>query len=333
MSTVVGVDVVAGSAGGALPALPLEGWVESKATLHLWSQIVGKHRLALTPRRNHWWNVPLYVSVRGLTTRRMPADGHQVEIEIDLVDHQLRARTPRAEAGFPLRDGLSVASFHAQIAEALRDLGVSGEIRAEPFGIPITTPFAEDHEHASYDPDAAGRFLQIVQWSSDVFEEFAGWYSGKTSPVHLFWHSFDLAMTRFSGRRAPDMPGVDPVTAEAYSHEVSRFGFWAGDDQNPFPAYYSYTAPEPGALRERPLRPDAARWTGEPGASLALLPYDDVRTAADPTATLLEFLQSAYEAGAVGAGWDLLETATVWCPVPTAQLAQLTLLASGARDA
>lgn len=315
----------------ALPALALEDWEPTKQTLHLWAQIVGKYRLALTPRRNHWWNVPLYVSVRGLTTRRMPAGGVELEVELDLVDHRLRARTPGREAGFELVDGLSVASFYTQLTDVLAGLGIAETIRSEPFGLPITTPFAEDHEHASYSSDAVGKLLRILQWSTDVFEEFAGWYSGKTSPVHLFWHSFDLAVTRFSGRRAPEIPGADPVTAEAYSHEVISFGFWAGDDQNRFPAYYAYVAPEPPGLRSRPLRPGAAEWGDQRGGSLALLPYDAVRTASDPAGSLLAFLQSAYEAGAVSAGWDLLDTATVWCPVPTAQLAQLTQLAAGSR--
>ncbi len=316
----------------ALPVLALEDWVATKQTLHLWVQIIGKLRLALMPARNHWWNAPLYVSVQGLTTRRMPAGGVGLELELDLVHHRLVARTADRELGFDLVDGLSVAELHSRVIETVAELGVEVAIRSQPFGIPITTPFADDHEHASYDRDAVGRFLRILHWNSDVFEEFAGWYSGKTSPVHFFWHSFDLALTRFSGRRAPAMDGVDAVTAEAYSHEVISFGFWAGDDQTPFPAYYSYTAPEPPALRDRPLRPDAAAWIDQRGGSLALLRYDDVRAAPDPGAVLLEFLQSSYEAGAVSAGWDLLDTATVWCPVPTAQLAQLTSLAAGMRE-
>jgi hypothetical protein len=315
----------------ALPALPLEAWEPTKQTLHLWAQIVGKYRLAFTPRRNHWWNVPLYVSVRGLTTGRMLALGRELEIELDLVEHRLRARMPDQESGFELVDGLSVAAFYAQLRQVLSDLGIEATIRATPFGLPTTTPFTEDHGHASYDPDAAVKLLRILQWNAGVFEEFAGWYSGKTSPVHLFWHSFDLAVTRFSGRRAQEIPGTDPVTAEAYSHEVISFGFWTGDDHNHFPAYYAYAAPEPPALRDRPLRPAAARWLDQRGGSLALLPYEDVRTAADPAASLLAFLQSSYEAGAVSAGWNLLDTATVWCPVPVSQLTQLTQLAAGTR--
>jgi hypothetical protein len=179
----------------------------------------------------------------------------------------------------------------------------------------MTTPFAEDSEHASYDRAAVTRFLRILQWSADGFEEFAGWYCGKTSPVQLFWHSFDLAVSRFSGRPAPPIPDADPVTAEAYSHEVISFGFWAGDRQTPFPAYYSYTAPEPPGLRDRPLRPAEAAWVEQRGGSLAVLPYDAVRAAADPRTVLLDFLQSGYEAGGGLAGWDLAGTRTQWCPI------------------
>ena len=188
-----------------------------------------------------------------------------------------------------------------------------------------TTPFPEDRDHASYDAEAVARFLRVVQWSSDVLEEFAGWYCGKASPVHLFWHSFDVATSRFSGQRAPATPGVDAVTAEAYSHEVISFGFWAGDRNNPFPAYYSYTAPEPAGLRQQALRPATAEWLPFGNGSLAILRYEDVRRAADPKATLLDFLQSAYEAGASLAGWDLADNATQWCPVPSERLARLSL--------
>lgn len=307
-------------AGGARPAaltpMPLEAWEPTKLTLHLWCQIVGKVQLGLTHRRNHWWNVTLQPTVRGLTTRRMATGDESLELELDLVQHRLRALTTTRQGEFELQDGLSVAGFHQRLGHLLDELGVEVAIRAEPFGVPMTTPFAQDEEHATYDPAAATRFLRILQWSADVFEEFAGWYSGKTSPVQLFWHSFDLAVSRFSGRRAPEIPGADPVTAEAYSHEVISFGFWAGDEHNRFPAYYSYTAPEPRGLRDQSLRPAGARWTESGSGSLALLDYEDIRTADDPAATLLEFLQSAFEAGASLAGWDLAATATAWAPVP-----------------
>jgi hypothetical protein len=303
-----------------LPPLPLEEWDATKDTLHLWAQIIGKTRLALMPMRNHWWNATLYPSARGLTTRRMPVDAHNLEIEIDLVDHRLWARTTESDASFELHHGLSVADFHERLNDILDRLDVRVDIRAEPFGVPMTTPFPDDHDHASYDPDAVARFLRILQWSADVLEEFAGWYCGKASPVHLFWHGFDLATSRFSGRRAAARSGVDAVTAEAYSHEVISFGFWAGDKNSPFPAYYSYTAPEPAELPNTALRPAEASWTAQANGSLAILRYDDVRSARDPKATLLDFLQSAYEAGASLAGWDLADTATQWCPVPLKRL-------------
>ena len=310
-----------------LPALPFGEWEATKDTLHLWVQIIGKTRLALMPMRNHWWNVTLYPSARGLTTRRMPVEAHNLEIEIDLVDHRLFARTTESEAGFDLHDGLSVADFHHGLTDTFNLLDVSVEMRAEPFGVPTTTPFSADHDHSSYDADAVTRFLRVLQWTADVFEEFAGWYCGKSSPVHLFWHSFDLAVSRYSGKRAAPRPGADAVTAEAYMHEVISFGFWAGDRGNPFPAYYSYTAPEPHGLHEQTLRPQTAEWAAQANGSLAILRYDDVRSSLDPRATLLEFLQSAFEAGASLAGWDLADTATQWCPVPADRLARLSVAA------
>ena len=307
-----------------LPPLPLKEWETTKDTLHLWAQIIGKTRLALMPMRNHWWNVTLYPSARGLTTRRLPVEAHNLEIEIDLIDHRVWARTTESHASFDLHDGLSVAEFHQRLGDMLDRLDVHVDIRAEPFGVPITTPFAADHDHDSYDPNALARFLRVLQWSADVLEEFAGWYCGKSSPVHVFWHSFDLATSRFSGKRAQPPSDVDTVTAEAYSHEVISFGFWAGDRTNPYPAYYSYTAPEPAELPQQVLLPPQAAWAAQANGSLAILRYDDVRSAPDPKATLLDFLQSAYEAGASLAGWDLADTATQWCPVPSERLIRLS---------
>jgi uncharacterized protein DUF5996 len=301
-----------------LPELPLAGWEPTKNTLHLWAQIVGKVRLASTHPRNHWWHVTLYVDVRGLTTRRMHAtDGTSFEIDFDFVDHRLVIETDRgAVESFELVDGLSVARFDESLHAALERLGIDVAIRESPFGVPMTTPFPSDREHAAYDPDAVERFWRILEWSDDVFEEFSGWYCGKTSPVHLFWHSLDLAVTRFGGRRAPTIPGADAVTREAYSHELVSFGFWAGDQNVREPTYYSYAAPEPAGLRERPLRPDEAFWADQNGGSLARLPYEAVRTAADPRATLLAFLESAYEAGAGASGWDEADLESSWCPDP-----------------
>jgi uncharacterized protein DUF5996 len=300
----------------ALPPLPLDEWEPTKDTLHLWCQIVGKMRLASTAPRNHWWHVPLYLGVRGLTTRRMHANGVSFEIAFDFVDHRLTIATNRGDVeSFELRDGLSVAEFGRELHATLDRLGIDVTIRETPFGVPMTTPFLEDREHASYDRDAVERFWRILDWTDEILEEFAGWYCGKTSPVHFFWHSLDLAVTRFGGRRAPVPPTAGAVTREAYSHEVVSFGFWAGDQKMREPSYYSYTAPEPAGLRERPLAPAQAFWAEQSSSSLAVLPYAAVRAAADPRRTLLAFLESAYRAGAGLAGWNPDELASSWCPL------------------
>ena len=317
------VTTTAGT-GRQLPELPLAEWEATRDTLHLWVQIVGKVRLASTPPRNHWWHVPLYVDVRGLTTRRMhAANGVTFEIDFDLIDHRLVVATNQgAVTSFQLVDGLSVAEFDETLHTSLAGLGVDVPIRENPFGVPTTTPFPGDREHASYDRDAVERFWRILAWTDGVFEEFAGWYCGKSSPVHLFWHSLDLALTRFGGRRAPPKPGADAVTREAYSHELVSFGFWAGDRSVREPTYYSYTAPEPAGIRERPLRPEQASWSELYGGTMALLPYEAVRSAADPRATLLAFLESAYQAGAGESGWDTDALQSSWCP-PAPQLSDL----------
>ena len=288
-------------------------WEATKDTLHLWVQIVGKMRMASTAPRNHWWHATLYVDTRGLTTRRMHSGGVSFEIDFDFIEHRLVIATNGgAVESFELADCLSVAEFDERLHAALGRLGIDVEIRESPFGVPMTTPFPDDREHAAYDRDAVERFWRILDWSDEVFEEFSGWYCGKTSPVHLFWHSLDLAVTRFGGARAPVLPDADPVTREAYSHELVSFGFWAGDQNVREPTYYAYAAPEPAGIRERPLRPEEAFWADQGGGSLARLPYEAVRTAVDPRATLLAFLESAYQAGA--AAWDRDGLASSWCP-------------------
>jgi hypothetical protein len=297
-----------------LPELHLSDWRATKDTLHLYCQILGKIRLATTPPRNHWWNVPLYVDVRGLTTRRLHHRDTTFEIALDFLDHALIIRTADGHTrSLQLGDGLPVADFDARVHGVLRELGIDVEIKEQPFRVPMTTPFPEDVEHASWDHEFVQRFGRILDWSDSVFEEFSGWFNGKTSPVHLFWHSLDLAVTRFSGRPAPPID-ADPVTQEAYSQEVISFGFWAGDDNMPDAAYYSYTAPEPEGLRDEPLQ--LGSWTELGSGSLAVLPYEAVRTAHDPKATLLAFCQGAYEAGARLAGWDVTSFESKWCPTP-----------------
>ena len=300
------------------PLAPLDEWEDTKLTLHLWAQIVGKVRMASSPPRNHWWHVPLYVSVRGLTTRRLHAvDGVSFEIEFDFLQHRLVVQTDQgAIESFPLHDGLSVAAFDTELHALLARMGVDVPIREVPFGIAVKTPFPADREHARYDAEIAQALWRAFAWSDGILEEFAGWYCGKTSPVHLFWHGLDLAVTRFGGGRAPELPEADAVTREAYSHDVISFGFWPGDESVRYPCFYSYTAPEPAGLREQPLTPDTAIWADQGSGSLARLAYEDVRTAADPRATLLSFLESAYVAGATAAGWDQSELASTWCPEP-----------------
>lgn len=272
--------------------------------------------MASSAPRNHWWHATLYVDVRGLTTRRLWArSGVTFEIRFDFVEHRLVVETNRGgTASFELCDGLSVSGFDEELHAALARLDVDVAIRESPFGVPMTTPFPADHEHASYDRDAVERFWRILDWTDGVLDEFAGWYCGKTSPVHLFWHSFDLALTRFDGSRAANLPDADPVTREAYSHGLISFGFWAGDQDVREPTYYSYTAPEPPSLRERPLHPEEASWVERGTGSLALLRYDAVRASGDPRRTLLAFLESAYRAGAGAAGWDVDDLVSSWCP-------------------
>jgi hypothetical protein len=299
-----------------LPELPLAEWEATKETLHIWLQIVGKVRLALAPPRNHWWHATLHLDARGLTTGPMPAPGGTLfQLDFDFVDHRFLVRTAEgAVESFDLVDGLSVAAFDEKLRTILRDLGIEVSILGIPYGMATTTPFAEDIEHASYDRGAATCFWQILSWTNEVFEEFAGWYVGKTSPVQLFWHGLDLAVTRFSGREAPVAETASAVTREAYSHEVISFGFWAGDATVREPTYYSYTWPEPPGLAEQPLRPAQASWVETGSTHQARIGYDDVRTAESPRGALLDFLQSAYEAGATRAKWNLDGLRSHWAP-------------------
>lgn len=293
-----------------LPGLPLAEWEATKDTLHLYVQMVGKVRIASTQPRNHWWNAPLYVSARGLSTGRMRRADVDFDIEFDFIDHALVTRTSRGEVErFSLHDGLSVAAFYSRLTATLERLGIDVRIKPRPYGVPMTTPFPEDHEHAAYDAAAVGRFWGVLRWASWMFEEFSARSYAKTSPVHVFWHSFDLAVTRFSDRRAPSRSGGSSVDAEAYSHEVISFGFWTGDRQLREPVFYSYTAPEPPGLAGHPLSPPEAHWIPWGEGHLAQYSLDACRSSRSPRQALLDFLQSAYEAGATAAGWDQAELA------------------------
>jgi hypothetical protein len=294
------------------PALPYSEWEPTKQTLHRYMQIVGKIRMALVPFRNHWWHVTLLPATRGLTTGPMPVDDRDVEIEFDLLDHRLLMATSDGEERvLELGRRPACADFYHDVFAALHELRVHVEIHSEPFDLGDSPPFPADRIHDSYDQDAVTRYWRILVGTEHVLSRFASRFNGKASPIHLFWHSFDLAHARYSGRPAPVSDGADRVTAQAYSHEVIALGFWPGDDRHtPQPAYYSYTSPEPNGLTNESLQPVEAGWQGTGSGSLAVLPYDAVRTASDPGGTLLDFFESAYQAGAGRAGWDTAALAT-----------------------
>jgi hypothetical protein len=287
----------------ALPPLPLDGWRPTKETLHRVLQIVGKIRLEHAPYGNHWWHAPLHVTPRGLRAPHMVAGDRSFEITLDLVAHEVAVATSAGDrAAVALADGLPIAAFYGRLLAALAAVGVVVDLaNPRPWDLGDDRPFAADAEHAAYDAAWVDRYRRILVWVDHVFRLGAGTFSGKTSPVHLFWHGFDLAMTRFSGRPAPVPAGADLLTREGYSHEVISFGFWPGDAKVTFPAFYAYAAPSPAGLADHPLRPTGAVWQAN---GMALLPYEDVRAADDPQAALLAFLDSAYAAGATAAGWE-----------------------------
>jgi hypothetical protein len=292
------------------PELRLDAWEETKITLHLFAQIVGKVRARLSPKLNHWWHVPFYVSARGLTTCAIPCRDGNFEMEFDVVDHQLVLRTSSGRIDTVSLEGVSVAGFYEAVMDVLRGARIDARIVPKPFDpgrVGSDIPFAEDVTHASYDRDCVRRFWRALVGIESIFREFRGRFLGKCSPVHFFWHSFDLAVTRFSGRPAAVATDADPVTREAYSHEVISAGFWAGDQNMREPAFYTYVHPEPPGLAEQRLRPAAAWWQSQNGGSMALYRYDDFRHADDPRGALLAFLESAYEAGAALADWPRAE--------------------------
>jgi len=286
----------------AWPALPLAEWSATYATLHMWTQIVGKVRLALSSPVNHWWQVPLYVSARGLTTSAIPCPIGNFEIEFDFLDHILKIATSRGETKTIKLAPRSVADFYAEFLSMLSSLGISPKIWPMPVEIPDPIRFDRDTTHASYDPVYANRCWRVLSSVDRVLKEFRGRFIGKASPVHFFWGSFDLAATRFSGRRASERPGADHTTREAYSHEVSSVGWWPGGGDIAAPMFYSYGAPAPAGFSDAVVRPAQAFYNKQLGEFL--LPYDDVRTATDPAATLMEFAQSTYEAYANLGHWD-----------------------------
>jgi hypothetical protein len=287
------------------PALPLEAWQETRDTLHMWTQIVGKVRLALSPLINHWWEVPLYISARGLTTSAIPYDRGIFEVEFDFIEHNLVIRTSEgAIKKIPLAPR-TVADFYTEFMAALESLGIGVKIWHMPVEIPNPIAFDQDTQHAAYDREYVTRFWRILLVVDSIFAEFRSGFIGKNSPVHFFWGSFDLAVTRFSGRRAAPREGADPITREAYSHEVISAGFWPGGGDMKGAAFYAYASPEPAGYGQAAVRPSKTFY--DPQMKEFFLMYDDVRSAASPRQALLDFLQSTYDAGANLAKWDRAE--------------------------
>jgi hypothetical protein len=289
-----------------LPALPFDTWKDTLATLHMWTQVVGKVRLKLCPLVNHFWNVAFYLTARGLTSSAMPYQRGAIwgtfEVQFDFIDHQLSLETSNGRRVEIALKAESVAEFYKTFMAALAELGVIVKIWTTPCEIPDPIPFEQDHIHAAYDPEAVNKFWRVLVWVDQILKEFRAGFLGKVSPVHFFWGSFDLAVTRFSGRRAPERPGADSITREAYSHEVSSAGFWPGGGDIQGPAFYSYAAPEPSGFAQQHVRPAAAFY--HPQLKEFLLMYDDVRASPSPEAALMEFLQSTYAAAADLGKWD-----------------------------
>ncbi len=284
------------------PSLPFSEWEATCDTVHLWTQIVGKTRLALCAPQNHWWHVPLYVTPRGLTTSSIPYGDLTFDIEFDFVAHLLVIRTSAGQGSAVPLFPRSVADFHADYMARLRSLGIEVAIRLKPDEFDDPTPFNEDRHHASYDQEYVDRFRRILVRCDRAFQQFRSGFTGKSSPVHFFWGSFDLAVTRFSGRPAPPRENADRVTREAYSHEVISCGFWPGDRRYRHPAFYAYAAPAPARFNKSPVRPEAAAWDAQLGEFI--LRYETVRQYPAPEQAILDFCRSTYEAGAKLGNWD-----------------------------
>lgn len=289
------------------PALPLAQWEDTRATLHLWTQIVGKVRLALAPMVNHWWQAPLYVSARGLTTSAIPYAGGVVELTFDFQDEVLRIRTSAGASRAVALAPRTVADFHGDVLSTLLDVGVRAHITRTPVEMENVIPFDEDETHASFDAEAARRFWRVLIDVDRVLNEFRGGFIGKCSPVHFWWGSFDIAVTRFSGRTAPRHPGgipnvADYVMQEAYSHECMSVGWWPGGGLVPEPAFYAYSYPEPDGCSAAQVSPSAAYY--HPEMREWILPYEAARTAQDPDAEVMSFLESTYGTVARFGNWD-----------------------------
>jgi len=291
---------------GGWPALPYAEWRETLATLHMWTQVVGKVRLAQAPHLNHWWQVPLYVSARGLTTSPVPYGRKTFQIDFDFIDHRLAVVTSEGDSRTLELAPRTVADFYREFTARMRELELDVKIWTTPVEVANPVPFERDEGHKSYDPEYANRFWRALVQAERVSQRFRTDFIGKCSPVHFFWGSFDLAVTRFSGRRAPEHPGApgvaDSITREAYSHEVSSAGFWPGGDALPEPIFYSYAYPEPEGFKDFEVGPERAYYNAD--FKEFVLPYESVRVAEDPGLDLLRFLQDTYEAAATLGRWD-----------------------------
>ncbi|WP_025763703.1 DUF5996 family protein [Dyadobacter tibetensis] len=292
-----------------LPYLPFDSWKESRITLHLILQIIGKIRLQSTPRKNHWWFVTEYVTNKGFSTYDIPMnDGiNTFEITLNIRKRCVQFENSKGEEKeIHLKDGYSVGQFYKESLAILSEWNIQPKFVDKPLDMGIDKPFDKITEYHHYDWEAITTFWQMMLWNDGVLKEFSGRFYGKTCPVHIYWHHLDLTVTRFSGKKIPQSnPNASKLEKDAYSHEVISFGFWAGDDNMPEPAYYSYTFPAPDGLKEEPLQPDSAFWVEANGSPMAMLKYKDVVESAEPTHTLLNFLESAYLAGAKLAEWDI----------------------------
>ena len=294
-----------GAGASSWPELHLQDWADTRDTLHMWTQIVGHVRMVLSPAVNHFWHVVLYVTARGLTTSPIPYEDRTFEIHFDFLDHRLVIATSRNEWRALKLEPKSVADFYRELMGVLRDLGIEVKFHSKPDEVPNPIAFAEDRVHHSYDAEYARRFWQALVTADSVLKEFRGRFIGKCSPVHFFWGSMDLCCTRFSGRRAPERPGADAVTREAYSHEVISVGFWPGSGAVNDSAFYAYAAPQPQGFPAARILPAAAQYNDALGEYILM--YEDVRRAKDPRQALLDFAQSTYEAGATLGGWNRAE--------------------------
>lgn len=292
-----------------LPTLAFKNWEKSRITLHLILQIIGKIRLASTPRKNHWWYITQYVSTQGFSTYAIPmADGiNTFEIVLNVHKRAVQLSTSKGDfVEISLKDGYTISEFYQEIMEIIKGWGMTTEFINKPLDMGIDKPFGEIKEYHHYDWDAINKFWQMMLWNDGVFKEFSGRFYGKTCPVHLYWHHLDLAVTRFNGKKTPPMdPSARILEKDSYSHEVISFGFWAGDDNLPEPAYYAYAAPSPQGLESEPLQPEQAFWIDANGSPMAILKYEEIISTVEPRKTLLDFLESAYQGAAKLANWDV----------------------------